>query len=283
MQESTFNHQVKNMYNIKMLDEKARIIRKHIINMIFEAGSGHPGGSLSSVDILTALYFHIMHHNPSEPKWIDRDRFILSKGHAVPALYATLAEAGYFSAKELSSLRKIGSMLQGHPDNNVPGIDVSSGSLGQGLSIANGLALAAKLDNRPYKVYALLGDGECDEGQVWEAAILASHYKLNNLTAIIDRNGLQIDGPTEKVLCLEPLAGKWKAFGWHVIEIDGNKIEEIIAALDEAKRINGKPTMIIAHTFKGKGVSFMEWVSAFHGKTLSKEELKIALQELGGS
>lgn len=268
--------------DIKILDEKARTIRKHIINMIFEAGSGHPGGSLSSVDILTALYFHTMRHNALEPKWTDRDRFILSKGHAAPALYATLAEAGYFPVKELLSLRKIGSMLQGHPDNNVPGVDVSSGSLGQGLSIACGLALAAKLDNKVYRVYTLLGDGECDEGQIWEAAILASHYKLNNLTTIVDRNGLQIDGPTEKIMCLEPIAGKWKAFGWHVIEIDGNKIVEIIAALNEAKKISGRPTVIIAHTFKGKGVSFMEWISAFHGKTLSKEELKIALQELGG-
>lgn len=282
MQISDFYHPT-NMADIKMLDEKARTIRKHIINMIFEAGSGHPGGSLSSADILTALYFHTMRHNPLEPEWSDRDRFILSKGHAAPALYATLAEAGYFPIKELLSLRKIGSMLQGHPDIKIPGVDVSSGSLGQGLSIADGLALAARLDKKVYRVYALLGDGECDEGQVWEAAILASHYKLDNLTAIVDRNGLQIDGPTEKIMCIEPIAGKWRAFGWHVIEIDGNKIVEIIAALDEAKRISGRPTVIIAHTFKGKGVSFMEWISAFHGKTLSKEELKIALQELGGS
>lgn len=282
MQQSELTLPTLNINDIKMLDEKARTIRKHVISMIFEAGSGHPGGSLSCVDILTVLYFHTMRHNSFESKWNDRDRFILSKGHAAPALYATLAEAGYFPTKELSSLRKIGSMLQGHPDSNVPGVDVSSGSLGQGLSIADGLALGAKLDNKSYRVYALLGDGECDEGQVWEAAILASHFKLDNLTAIIDRNGLQIDGPTEKIMCLEPIAGKWKAFGWHVIEIDGNKIVEIIAALDEAKRINGKPTVIIAHTFKGKGVSFMEWISAFHGKTLSKEEQKIALQELGG-
>ncbi len=268
--------------DIKILDEKARTIRKHIINMIFEAGSGHPGGSLSSADILTALYFHTMRHNASEPEWIDRDRFILSKGHAAPALYATLAEAGYFPINELMSLRKMGSMLQGHPDIKIPGIEVSSGSLGQGLSIADGLALAARLDKKVSRIYALLGDGECDEGQIWEAAIFASHYKLNNLTAIVDRNGLQIDGPTEKIMCLEPIAGKWKAFGWHVIEIDGNKMAEIIAALDEAKTITGKPTVIIAHTFKGKGVSFMEWISAFHGKTLSKEDLKMALLELGG-
>ncbi|MCZ7400288.1 MAG: transketolase [Candidatus Methanoperedens sp.] len=272
----------KNMDAIKMLDEKARKIRKHVINMIFEAGSGHPGGSLSCVDILTALYFYTMRHNPMEPEWADRDRFILSKGHAAPALYAILAEAGYFPVKELLSLRKIGSMLQGHPDSDVSGVDVSSGSLGQGLSIASGLALAAKLDNKAYRVFALLGDGECDEGQVWEAAIFASHYKLNNLTAIVDRNGLQIDGPTEKIMCLEPIVEKWRAFGWHVSEIDGNKMTEIIGALNEAKITSGRPTVIIANTLKGKGVSFMEGINAFHGKTLSKEELKIALQELGG-
>lgn len=250
--------------------------------MIYEAGSGHPGGSLSCVDILTALYFHVMHHKPLEPDWADRDRFILSKGHAAPALYSVLAEAGYFPVEELNTLRKMGSMLQGHPDSDVPGVEVSSGSLGQGLSIASGLALAGKMDRKYYRVYTLLGDGECNEGQVWEAALLASHYKLDKLTAIVDRNGLQIDGPTEKVMRLEPLAGKWRAFGWHVIEIDGNRMDEIVPALDEAKRISGRPTVIIAHTFKGKGVSFMEWITAFHGKALSKEEVKIALDELGG-
>lgn len=248
--------------------------------MIYEAGSGHPGGSLSCVDILTSLYFNTMRHNPSEPEWDDRDRFILSKGHAAPALYAVLAEAGYFPVKKLHSLRKMGSMLQGHPDSKVPGVEVSSGSLGQGLSVACGIALAGKLDRKDYRVYTLLGDGECDEGQVWEAAILASHYKLDKLTAIVDRNGLQIDGPTEKIMCLEPMARKWKAFGWHVIEIDGNKMPEIVVAL-ETKRVS-RPTVIIAHTFKGKGVSFMEGINAFHGKALSKEETKIALQELGG-
>lgn len=266
---------------IKSLEEKAGKIRRHIINMIYEAGSGHPGGSLSCVDILTALYFYTMHHDPLKPSWTERDRFVLSKGHAAPALYAVLAEAGYFPIEELQTLRKMGSMLQGHPDNGVPGVEVSSGSLGQGLSIACGIALAGKLDRKNYRIYTLLGDGECDEGQIWEAAILASHYKLDRLTAIIDRNGLQIDGPTEKIMCLEPLAGKWKAFGWHVIDIDGNKMAEIATALDEAKSISGKPTVIIAHTFKGKGVSFMEWINAFHGKALSKEEVKIALQELG--
>lgn len=257
------------MVAVKELEDKAKKIRRHVLNMIHEAGSGHPGGSLSCVDVLTALYFHVMYHNPLEPGSLDRDRFILSKGHAAPALYAILAEAGYFSVDELLSLRKRGSMLQGHPDSKVPGIEVSSGSLGQGLSIASGIAMAGKLDKEVYRVYTLLGDGECDEGQVWEAAMLASHYKLDKLTAIVDRNGLQIDGPTEKIMCLEPIAGKWKAFGWHVIEIDGNKIEEIISALDEAKSIRGRPTAVIAHTFKGKGISFMEWIGAFHGRALS--------------
>ncbi len=282
MQASGLDFSKKSIDAVKMLDEKAKMIRKHVINMIFEAGSGHPGGSLSCLDILTALYFYTMRHNPMEPEWSDRDRFILSKGHAAPALYATLAEAGYFSVNELKSLRKIGSMLQGHPDSKVPGVDVSSGSLGQGLSIASGLALAAKVDNKTYRVFVLLGDGECDEGQVWEAAIFASHFKLDNLTAIVDRNGLQIDGPTEKIMCLEPIVEKWRAFGWQVSEIDGNKMTEIIGALNEAKITSGRPTVIIANTLKGKGVSFMEGINAFHGKTLSKEEMKIALQELGG-
>lgn len=270
------------MEDIKKLEEKAKTIRKHIINMIYEAGSGHPGGSLSCVDILTTLYFYAMRHNPEDPDWADRDIFILSKGHAAPTIYATLAEAGYFPVEDLSSLRKIDSMLQGHPDNKTPGVEVSSGSLGQGLSVANGIALAGKLDGKDYRVYTLLGDGECDEGQIWEAAMLSSHYQLDNLTAIIDRNGLQIDGPTEKIMCLESIVEKWKAFGWHVIEADGNKIEEMTEALDTAKNTGGQPTAIIAHTFKGKGVSFMEWINAFHGRALSKEEMKKALEELEG-
>lgn len=270
------------MNDIKKLEEKAKAIRRHVLNMIYEAGSGHPGGSLSCVDILTTLYFHSMRHDPKALNWVDRDRFILSKGHAAPTLYATLAEAGYFPIEELKSLRKIGSILQGHPDNKIPGVEVSSGSLGQGLSAANGIALAGKLDSKDYRVYTLLGDGECDEGQIWEAAMLSAHYKLDNVTAIIDRNGLQIDGPTERIMCLESIAEKWRAFGWHIIEVDGNKIEEIIKALDNAKSIKGLPTVIIAHTFKGKGVSFMEWINAFHGRALNKEEMKKALEELGG-
>lgn len=270
------------MDELKKLEEKARVIRKHVLNMIYEAGSGHPGGSLSCVDILTALYFNTLRHKPKTPDWKDRDRFILSKGHAAPTLYATLAEAGYFSVEELKSLRKLDGMLQGHPDIKIPGVELSTGSLGQGLSAANGIALAAKLDRKEYRVYTLLGDGECDEGQIWEGAMLCAHYKLDNLCAIVDRNGLQIDGPTEKIMCLESIAEKWRAFGWYVIEVDGNKIEEIIQAFDRAKNNRTKPTVIIAHTFKGKGVSFMEWINSFHGRALNKEEMKKALEELGG-
>jgi transketolase len=268
--------------NTSQLEEKARIIRKHVINMVYEAGSGHPGGSLSSADILTVLYFSTMTHKPKDPEWLERDRFILSKGHAAPAYYAALAEAGYFSVKELSSLRKFGSILQGHPDSRTPGVEVSSGSLGQGLSIGCGIALADRTNERSlgYRVYVLLGDGECDEGQVWEAAMFASHYKLNSLVAIIDRNGLQIDGPTEKIMCLEPIAAKWRAFGWNVIDIDGNRIDELIRAFDSAKGVRGRPTAIIAHTFKGKGISFMEWINAFHARALSREEMERALEEL---
>ena len=270
------------MNDISTLEEKARIIRRHVVNMIFEAGTGHPGGSLSSVDIITVLYFHQMRLNPLGPGGVHKDRFILSKGHAAPTLYAVLGEWGYFSVNELLSLRKFGSLLQGHPDSSIPGVEASTGSLGQGLSISCGIALAAKIDTIDSRVYTLLGDGECDEGQVWEAALFASHYKLDNLTAIVDRNGLQIDGPTEKVMGLEPIAGKWREFGWYVIEIDGNKIPEIIESFDEARDNKGKPTVIIAHTLKGKGVSFMEWICAFHGKGLTKDEINIALEELEG-
>jgi transketolase len=248
--------------------------------MIYSAGSGHPGGSLSCVELLTVLYFSILRHNPRLPDWDMRDRFILSKGHAAPALYAVLAESGYFPVDELMTLRKTGSMLQGHPDKKIPGIEVSSGSLGQGLSIACGIALNAKIGKLPSKTYVLLGDGECDEGQVWEAAMLASHYKLDNLIAIVDRNGLQIDGLTEKIMRLEPLTKKWAAFGWHVLEINGHDVQEIHSAFESTKKGKGKPTVIIAHTFKGKGVSFMEWIGAFHGKSLTKEELDVALKEL---
>lgn len=268
-------------YIIKNLEEKAKKIRRHVIKMIYNARSGHPGGSLSCVEIITTLYFHKMIHNPLEPKWKDRDIFILSKGHASPTLYATLAEIGYFHIEELGTLRKLNSRLQGHPDYNrqLPGIEVSSGSLGQGLSIACGIAISYKLDKKNNKVYVLLGDGECDEGQIWEAAMFASHYKLNNIVAIIDRNKYQIDGKTENIMSLEPFADKWKAFGWNLIEIDGHNIREIIVALNNTDR-DRKPIAIIANTIKGKGISFMENDNKFHGKAPNSEELKIALKEL---
>jgi len=264
---------------INYLEEKSKTIRRHVISMIYEAGSGHPGGSLSSIDILVVLYFHVMRHNSKEER-SKQDRFVLSKGHAAPALYAILAECGYFPLDSLKSLRKNDGYLQGHPDAKIKGVEVSSGSLGQGLSIANGIALAAKLDNKKFGVFTLLGDGECDEGQIWEAAMFASHYKLDNLTAVVDRNGLQIDGQTEKIMCLEPFAKKWESFGWKVIEIDGNKIPEIIQGFEDASHVIGKPTVIIAHTFKGKGVSFMEWINKFHGSAPNKEEMRGALNEL---
>lgn len=272
-----------NIELMQYLDNKAKKIRKRVIEMIYNAGSGHPGGSLSCVDILTVLYFYKMIHNPLDPKWEDRDRFILSKGHAVPALYAILAECGYFSIEELSSLRKIGSMLQGHSDSRTPGIEVSAGSLGQGLSVASGIAYTGKLDKKDFKVYVLIGDGECNEGQIWEAAMFASHYKLDNLIAIIDRNSFQIDGPTEKIMSLEPFDDKWISFGWNVIKINGNNIPEIIISLDRAKIEKEKPTVIIANTTKGKGISFMEGNNEFHGRAPNKEELKMALIELDRS
>jgi transketolase len=261
-------------------EEQVRRVRRRIVTMIHKAGSGHPGGSLSCAEIVTVLYRHVLRHDPKDPGQKDRDRFILSKGHAAPALYAVLAEWGYFPERELDSLRKTGSLMQGHPDRSVPGVEVSSGSLGQGLSIGSGMAIAARIDARPYRTHVLMGDGECNEGQVWEAAMLASHYKLDNLVAIIDRNGLQIDGLTEKIMRLEPLAKKWAAFGWHVIEVDGHDAREIHAAFETAKTVKGQPTAIIAHTFKGKGVSFMEWINAFHGKSLTEQELEQALKEL---
>jgi transketolase len=266
---------------IKELEEKAKIIRRNIIKMLAEAGSGHSGGSLSCVEILTALYFKVMRHNPKEPKWSERDRFVLSKGHAAPALYATLAEAGYFPKEWLWSLRKTGSPLQGHIDcKKTPGVEISTGSLGQGLSVANGMAIAGKIDKKNYRVFVLIGDGESQEGQIWEAAMAASHYKLDNLVAIMDRNKLQIDGSTENVMNLEPVSEKWQAFGWKTIEIDGHNFKEILNALSPEKIEKGKPTIVIAHTLKGKGVSFMEGVVDFHGKAPTKEEAEKALKEL---
>lgn len=268
---------------IKELDEIARKVRIHIVKSTHEAGSGHPGGSLSATDILTTLYFHFMNHDPDNPDWEGRDRFVLSKGHAAPALYGVLAESGYFEVDELMTLRKLGSRLQGHPDmNKTPGVDASTGSLGQGLSIAAGMALAAKIDREAHRVFVVCGDGEMQSGQIWEAAMFASHNKLDNLIAFLDRNNLQIDGSTNEVVSIEPIVSKWRSFGWHVIEINGHNFYEIIDALEEADEIEEEPTMIIAHTVKGKGVPFMEGSLAFHGKAANDEQLKIALEALRG-
>ncbi|MBI3990802.1 MAG: transketolase [Candidatus Omnitrophica bacterium] len=265
---------------IKDLENKAKQIRRLIIQMLAKAGSGHPGGSLSSTDLITALFFMILRHNPKEPNWQDRDRFHMSKGHCCPLWYAVLAESGYFPIEELWSLRQLGSILQGHPDRRTPGVTVASGSLGQGLSVALGMSLAAKVDKKDYRVYCLLGDGEIQEGNIWEAAMASSHYKCDNLCAMLDYNGYQIDGKTKDIMNLEPMAGKWQAFGWHTIEIDGHNMKEILSAYEEARGVKGKPTIIIARTIKGKGVSFMENVLDFHGRAPTKEEAERALKEL---
>ncbi|MBL7210111.1 MAG: transketolase [Dehalococcoidia bacterium] len=267
--------------SVPELERTAKQLRRHVITMTAAAGSGHPGGSLSAADIVTALYFKIMRHDPKNPEWTDRDRFILSKGHAAPVLYAALAECGYFPLEELSTLRKLDSRLQGHTDRTLtPGVEMSAGSLGQGLSFGIGVALAGRLDARDYRVYVLLGDGECDEGQVWEAAMSAPHYKIDNLTAIVDHNELQLDGRICDIMNLEPLADKWRSFNWHVLEIDGHDINQIIRAAEEARETKAKPTVIIAHTIKGKGVSFMEDNVDFHGKAPTAQEAETALKEL---
>ncbi|MCD6383470.1 MAG: transketolase [Thermoplasmata archaeon] len=265
------------------LEKKANRARKWILKMTTEAGSGHPGGSLSVVDVLVALYFRVMRHNPLNPRWEDRDRLVLSKGHAAPALYAVLAMAGYFPEEELMTLRKLGTRLQGHPSMRLtPGVDMSTGSLGQGLSVGIGMALAGKLDRRDYRVYVLLGDGECQEGQVWEAAMFAGHHRLENLCAVVDNNKLQLDAPTDKIVSVEPLAPKFEAFGWNAIVINGHDFKEILMAFREAEKVRDRPTVIISNTIKGKGVSFMEGVVKYHGKPLTPEQLKAALEELGG-
>ena len=269
--------------SIEELETTARRIRLMIVQMIGVGKKGHLGGSCSIADIVTALYFSRLKHDPKNPAWDGRDRFLLSKGHAAPALYTVLAERGYFPKAELHNLRQHGSLLQGHPDaTRTPGVEVSSGSLGNGLSIASGIAIALKLDGKESRVYCLLGDGECDEGLVWEAAMFAAHRKLDNLTAIVDRNGLQIDGPTEKVVALEPLCDKWAAFGWNVIRVNGHDHAKLLAAVEEAKCTIGKPTVIVADTVKGKGVSFMEGVVGFHGKACTLAELDTACKELEG-
>ena len=268
---------------IKELENKAKIIRRHIIEMISRCGSGHPGGSLSSADILTVLYFHKMKHDPKNPKWDERDRFVLSKGHAAPVLYATLAEAGYFPKSYLKTLRQIGSSLQGHVDMiSLAGIEMSTGSLGQGFSAANGMALALRMDKKNNHVYVVIGDGESQEGQIWEAAMTAGHYKLDNLTVILDHNKYQIDGHVEEIKGIQPIADKWRAFRFNVIDgVNGHDIKSVIKALDDASKAKGNPTIIIAETIKGKGVSFMENNPLdFHGKAPTKEEVIKALEEL---
>lgn len=263
--------------------EKACDIRTDIIKMLHEAGSGHPGGSLSCTDILAALYFGgVLKHNPDNPADPERDRFILAKGHAAPALYATLAEAGYFPVEELNTLRKLGTRLQGHPDSNLcPGVEVSTGSLGQGLSIAAGLAAGFKLDRLPNRVFTVMGDGETQEGQVWEAATFAAHQKLGNLIAVVDLNGLQIDGHVEDVCASGSLSAKFAAFGWEVHEVDGHDVDALIQLFSDLKASSSEqPKMVIAHTVKGKGVSFMEDQAGWHGKAPNDEETERALAEL---
>lgn len=269
---------------MEFLKEKAKGIRCDIIEMLHESASGHPGGSLSAADILATLYFHEMKLDVNNPKWEDRDRFVLSKGHAAPVLYATLAAKGFFPREELLSLRKIDAMLQGHPDmKGTPGVDMSTGSLGQGFSSSCGMALAGKLDNKDYRVYVLLGDGELQEGLVWEAAMSIAHYKLDNVVAILDYNQLQIDGKNEEVMTVNPVVDKFKAFGWNTIEVDGHNIEELIKAFEQARNTKGVPTILIAKTIKGKGVSFMENAVGWHGNAPNAEQKELALKELGGA
>lgn len=269
---------------LEMLKEKALNIRLGALEGIYSASSGHPGGSLAIADILSYLYFSEMNVDPKNPADPDRDRLVLSKGHTAPALYAALAEKGYFDKSLLSTLRKFGSILQGHPDmKHIPGIDMSTGSLGQGFSAANGIALAGKIDEKEYRVYAILGDGESEEGQIWEAAMFGAHYKLDNLCAIVDNNGLQIDGKVTEVMNPTPLDEKFLAFGWNVYTIDGHNFEEIADALEKAKTVKGKPTAIIANCVKGKGVSFMENQVGWHGSAPNKEQYEQAIAELKAS
>ena len=267
--------------DIKELEKKAKQVRRGIIEAVYSNQSGHPGGSLSVADIMTVLYFNEMNINPENPNWEDRDRLVLSKGHCAPALYSCLANRGYFDIEELKTFRNINSRLQGHPDKNkVPGVDMTTGSLGQGLSSANGMAIAGKMDNKNYRVYCVLGDGEIEEGQVWEAAMAANKYKLDNLCVIIDNNNLQIDGTIEEVMSSYPIDEKFRSFGFEIIKIDGHNIDEILKAFEVARNIKGKPTCIIAKTIKGKGISFMENQVGWHGKAPNEEQYKQAIEEL---
>lgn len=267
----------------KYYEDIASKVRVDVVKAIYHAGSGHPGGSLSAADIVTALYFKEMNVDPNNPKMADRDKFILSKGHAGPVQYAALAEKGYYPVEDMMTLRKLGSKFQGHPNmSKVPGIEMSTGSLGQGFSVSVGMALANKMDKNPGRIYTLLGDGELQEGLVWEAAMSAAHYDLDNMVAIVDWNGLQIDGNNDDVMCVKPVDEKFKAFGWNVLVIDGHNFDEMFEAFDAARACKGKPTAIIARTHKGRGVSFMEDNAGWHGKAPNEEEAKLAVEELGG-
>ncbi len=270
--------QKKSLDELKALSKQ---IRREIIEMITAAKSGHPGGSLSAVEVVVALYFGVMKHDPANPKWADRDRFILSKGHAAPVLYSVLAECGYTPKESLNTLRKLGSIYQGHPDVRfIPTLDASTGSLGEGVSLAIGMALAAKLNGSPSRTYCMLGDGEVQEGQIWESAMYASFHKVDNIVVIVDHNGIQLDGWVKDIMGIEPLAEKWRAFGWHAISLDGNNMSEVLSAFEEAEAIKAKPTVLISTTLKGKGVSFMENNPKFHGQAPTADEAKLALQEL---
>ncbi|MFZ0133685.1 MAG: transketolase [Desulfobacterales bacterium] len=269
--------------SVDELKQKAADIRCDIIEMICTAQAGHPGGSLSATDIVTALYFRLMRLDPRNPRWPDRDRFILSKGHACPVWYAALAERGFFDKSHLGTLRRLGSILQGHPDmNKVPGIDMTTGSLGHGLSVGIGMALAGRLQKKDYHVWVVIGDGESQEGSIWEAAMAGARWKLDNLTAILDRNNLQNDFYVDDLMPIEPVGDKWRAFGWHVVDIDGHDMTAVVTALEGARARKGVPTMIIARTIKGKGVSYMENVCEWHGKAPRPEEAERALCEIRG-
>lgn len=272
---------MENLEEIQKIATKAKKVRKDIIEEVYSAKSGHPGGSLSIADILTVLYFKEMNINPEDPKWEERDRLVLSKGHCSPALYSVLANRGFFPEEDLKTFRNINSYLQGHPDKNkVPGVDMTTGSLGQGLSAANGMAIAGKMDKKDYRVYCILGDGEIEEGQIWEAAMAANKYKLDNLCVIVDNNNLQIDGTIEEVMSSYPIDEKFKSFGFQVINIDGHDIDEIIKAFEVAKNVKDKPTCIISKTVKGKGISYMENQAGWHGKAPNDEQYEQAIKEL---
>lgn len=267
--------------SVEELKAKAKLIRRHIIEMTGAAGSGHPGGSLSATEIVTALYFNLMNHSPKTPQWPDRDRLVLSKGHASPLLYAALAEAGYFDPKTLTDFRKLGSPLQGHPDRRrLPGVEASTGSLGQGLSIGIGIALARRLDQKDFYTYVVTSDGEMNEGQTWEAAAMAAHHRVDHLIAFLDYNKFQLDDSTKVICNMEPVVKKWQSFCWDVQEINGHDFKAILKAVEKAKKIKGRPAIIIAHTIKGKGISFMENNNHFHGVAPTAEEVKKAIEEL---